>query len=42
LQELGGQIWMTGADIHLFDDLRGRADIFAVAGGSVTRVAGAE
>ena len=42
LQELGGQIWMTGADIHLFDDLRGRADIFAVAGGSVTAVAGAE
>jgi DNA replication and repair protein RecF len=42
LQELGGQIWMTGADIHLFDDLRGRADIFSVAGGSVTRVAGAE
>ena len=42
LQALGGQIWMTGADINLFDDLRGRADIFTVAGGGVTCFSGAE
>jgi DNA replication and repair protein RecF len=35
LAALGGQIWMTGADPKLFDDLLGRADIFAVAGGRV-------
>ncbi len=40
LQALGGQVWMTGADERLFDDLRGRADIFAVAGGRLTRAAG--
>ncbi len=41
LGELGGQVWMTGADIALFDDLRSRADIFAVAGGKITPVDGA-
>ncbi len=41
LGELGGQVWMTGADIALFDDLRSRADIFAVAGGRITPVDGA-
>ncbi len=41
LGELGGQVWMTGADIALFDDLRSRADIFAVAGGRITAVEGA-
>jgi DNA replication and repair protein RecF len=40
LQALGGQVWMTGADERLFDDLRGRADIFAVAGGRLTRAGG--
>jgi len=40
LQALGGQVWMTGADEKLFDDLRGRADIFAVAGGGLTRAGG--
>jgi DNA replication and repair protein RecF len=38
LSELGGQVWMTGADIRLFDDLRGRADIFAVAGARIVAV----
>jgi DNA replication and repair protein RecF len=38
LTALGGQIWMTGADLNLFEDLRGRADIFAVAGGKVAPV----
>jgi DNA replication and repair protein RecF len=38
LLALGGQVWMTGADIALFDDLRGRADIFAVSGGKVDLV----
>jgi DNA replication and repair protein RecF len=38
LTALGGQIWMTGADLSLFEDLRGRADIFAVAGGKVAPV----
>ena len=40
LQALGGQVWMTGADERLFDDLRGRADIFAVAGGRLTPAGG--
>ena len=40
LQAHGGQVWMTGADERLFDDLRGRADIFAVAGGRLTRAGG--
>jgi DNA replication and repair protein RecF len=38
LTALGGQIWMTGADLGLFEDLRGRADIFTVSGGKVTPV----
>lgn len=38
LTALGGQIWMTGADLGLFEDLRGRADIFAVSGGKVAPV----
>ena len=29
---------MTGADVGLFDDLRGRADIFAVSGGRIAPV----
>jgi len=36
LDALGGQIWMTGADSALFDDLVGRADIFAVDHGRVS------
>ncbi|HUO54782.1 MAG TPA: DNA replication/repair protein RecF [Rhodoblastus sp.] len=36
LAALGGQIWLTGADASLFDDLRGRADIFAVASGRIS------
>jgi DNA replication and repair protein RecF len=35
LDALGGQIWMTGADPALFDDLLGRADLFAVAHGEI-------
>jgi DNA replication and repair protein RecF len=38
LTALGGQIWMTGADLSLFEELRGRADIFAVSGGTVEPV----
>ncbi len=38
LRALGGQVWMTGADLKLFDDLRGRADIFSVGGGKVVRI----
>ncbi len=38
LRAIGGQVWMTGADIALFDDLRGRADIFAVSNGRVVLV----
>ena len=33
---------MTGADVSLFDDLRGRADIFAVAGGRIAPVSRTE
>ncbi|MBB4199607.1 DNA replication/repair protein RecF [Rhodoblastus sphagnicola] len=36
LDALGGQIWMTGADPALFDDLAGRADLFAVAHGQIS------
>ncbi len=39
---LGGQIWMTGADAALFDDLHGRADIFAVACGAISLLSRAE
>jgi DNA replication and repair protein RecF len=38
LEHLGGQVWMTGADASLFDDLRGRADLFAVAEGRITPI----
>ncbi|WP_298353252.1 DNA replication/repair protein RecF [Rhodoblastus sp.] len=39
---LGGQIWLTGADAALFDDLHGRADIFGVACGVVSPLSRAE
>ena len=39
LSRLRGQVWMTGADPALFDDLRGRADLFSVRPGSVTPLA---
>jgi DNA replication and repair protein RecF len=42
LSLLGGQIWMTGADAALFDDLHGRADIFAVACGAISPLSRAE
>ncbi len=42
LSLLGGQIWMTGADAALFDDLHGRADIFSVACGAVSPLSRAE
>ncbi len=37
LERLGGQVWMTGADAPAFDDLAGRASIFRVTAGCVTR-----
>ncbi|MCI4679373.1 DNA replication/repair protein RecF [Rhodoblastus acidophilus] len=42
LAALGGQIWMTGADASLFDDLIGRADIFTVCNGSLSPLSRAE
>ncbi|WP_374547297.1 DNA replication/repair protein RecF [Rhodoblastus sp.] len=42
LTELGGQVWMTGADVALFDDLAGRADIFSVANGRIASISRAE
>ena len=36
LDLLGGQVWMTGADASLFDDLVGRADLFAIEAGRAT------
>ena len=42
LDALGGQIWMTGADKTLFEDLTGRADLFAVANGAITPLSRAE
>lgn len=37
LQQLGGQVWMTGADPGAFDALAGRAEVLAVSPGRVTR-----
>ncbi|HUO55441.1 MAG TPA: DNA replication/repair protein RecF, partial [Rhodoblastus sp.] len=38
---LGGQIWLTGADLALFEDLRENAGLFCVGGGRVAPVSGA-
>ncbi|MGI9412025.1 MAG: DNA replication/repair protein RecF [Hyphomicrobiales bacterium] len=35
LQDLGGQVWMTGTDTQLFDPLRGVAEFYRVEDGSV-------
>jgi DNA replication and repair protein RecF len=35
LETLAGQIWMTGADLSLFTELEGRADLLEVAPGRV-------
>jgi DNA replication and repair protein RecF len=35
LEELGGQVWMTGADPALFAGLEGRADLIQVVPGRV-------
>ena len=37
LEALGGQVWMTGADVALFEPLRGRADMLLVTPGRVAR-----
>lgn len=37
LESLGGQVWMTGADPSLFQELDGRADILHVIPGNVTQ-----
>jgi DNA replication and repair protein RecF len=42
LDALGGQVWMTGADPALFDDLKTRADIFAVAAGKISVISRVE
>ncbi|MBN9580822.1 MAG: DNA replication/repair protein RecF [Afipia sp.] len=39
LARLGAQVWMTGADPAAFADVGGRADVFAVKDGTVTRAA---
>ncbi len=36
LDDLGAQVWMTGTDAALFDDLAAGSQRFAVAGGKVT------
>jgi len=38
LGELGGQVWMTGADASLFVELQERADLFHVVPGRVERL----
>lgn len=38
LAELGGQVWMTGADAQVFASLSGRAAIYGVAGGMVSPI----
>ena len=37
LARLDAQVWMTGADPAAFADIAGRADVFTVAGGKVSR-----
>jgi DNA replication and repair protein RecF len=37
LEALGGQVWLTGADPAVFEELRGRADLFEVRPGRVDR-----
>jgi DNA replication and repair protein RecF len=37
LSALGAQVWMTGADPAAFGDIAGRADLFTVEPGKVTR-----
>jgi DNA replication and repair protein RecF len=39
LSALGAQVWMTGADPALFDEIAGRAQFFEVRPGRVTRTA---
>ena len=39
LVELGGQVWMTGADPTLFSDLGSRADLLQVTPGQASRAA---
>jgi DNA replication and repair protein RecF len=39
LSTLGAQVWMTGADPAAFGDIAGRADLFVVEPGKVTRKA---
>lgn len=40
IDALGVQAWMTGAELGIFDSLRGRARVFTVAAGRVTPAAG--
>ncbi|MEE1655948.1 DNA replication/repair protein RecF [Microvirga sp. CF3062] len=35
LETLGGQVWMTGADLSLFAELEGRADVLQVLPGQI-------
>jgi DNA replication and repair protein RecF len=37
LEKLDAQVWMTGADPVAFADIAGRAEVFTVAGGKVSR-----
>lgn len=37
LEELGAQVWLTGADPAAFGELKGRADLFAVTPGRIVR-----
>jgi DNA replication and repair protein RecF len=39
LEALGGQVWMTGADPAVFEELHGRADLFHVEPGRVSPLA---
>lgn len=38
LDDLGAQVWMTGTDVHLFDDLAVGSDRFMIADGSARRL----
>ncbi|MBZ6077458.1 DNA replication/repair protein RecF [Microvirga puerhi] len=38
LESLGGQVWMTGADLGLFSELEGRADLLQVQPGVIESI----
>ena len=40
LQDLGGQVWLTGTDANLFDAIQGKAQFFSVSSGKISGTCG--